>query len=351
MKQTPPTGTGTPQELPPALTVHGAVSAFDAFLAPPQADKPEGDEEQPGAEAQAESGEQGEQPGDEQEAGDEATGSTDEESGEEAAESEEQPSDDEEQGEDPKADQTFTVRIDGKDEKVTQSELIAGYSRTADYTRKTQALSTERKAFVAEQEIVRAERQEYQNLLPQVRAMLEQGPGAKKPDPALRESDPQAYLLQKAAYDEHQQAMAAVQHQERLAAERQQRDFEEQRKRVVIEQNNKLLEKLPSWRDEKVADKEGEQIVEVLKSVGFSGKELEIFDHRAILVARMAAQFMQSQKKREQVAPKLKNAPVVKPGAATRTPSEGQRAKAERSRFNKSGSVRDAVPIFERFLK
>ena len=39
---------------------------------------------------------------------------------------------------------SYTVTIDGEQMDVSQSELINGYQRQADYTRKTQELATER---------------------------------------------------------------------------------------------------------------------------------------------------------------------------------------------------------------
>src|SRR5687768_8704663 len=39
---------------------------------------------------------------------------------------------------------TFKVKVDGQEVEVTQEELLAGYSRQEDYTRKTQALARER---------------------------------------------------------------------------------------------------------------------------------------------------------------------------------------------------------------
>jgi hypothetical protein len=39
---------------------------------------------------------------------------------------------------------SFTVTVDGEQMEVSQSELINGYQRQADYTRKTQELATER---------------------------------------------------------------------------------------------------------------------------------------------------------------------------------------------------------------
>ena len=40
--------------------------------------------------------------------------------------------------------QAFTVKVDGKELEVTEDELIKGYSRNSDYTRKTQEISAER---------------------------------------------------------------------------------------------------------------------------------------------------------------------------------------------------------------
>lgn len=41
----------------------------------------------------------------------------------------------------------FEVTVDGQTQRVPQSELLKGYSRTADYTRKTQALSEKEKQW------------------------------------------------------------------------------------------------------------------------------------------------------------------------------------------------------------
>lgn len=45
--------------------------------------------------------------------------------------------------------QTYTVRVDGQDVEVTLDELRNGYSRQADYTRKTQELASEREQIAA----------------------------------------------------------------------------------------------------------------------------------------------------------------------------------------------------------
>jgi hypothetical protein len=45
---------------------------------------------------------------------------------------------------------TFRVKVGNEEVEVTEDELLSGYSRTADYTKKTQALAETRKAVEAE---------------------------------------------------------------------------------------------------------------------------------------------------------------------------------------------------------
>ena len=51
---------------------------------------------------------------------------------------------------------SFTVTVDGEQMEVSQSELINGYQRQADYTRKTQELATERERLAQGEAIVQA---------------------------------------------------------------------------------------------------------------------------------------------------------------------------------------------------
>lgn len=58
------------------------------------------------------------------------------------------------------AEPTFEVTIDGEKKQVTQSELINGYQRQADYTRKTQALADERRQVEALMAAIQVRQQE-----------------------------------------------------------------------------------------------------------------------------------------------------------------------------------------------
>jgi hypothetical protein len=61
-------------------------------------------------------------------------------------------------------DETFEVKVDGETVEVTLKEALAGYQRQADYTRKLQALSEEKKQFEVEME-------QYSGVLEQVEAL------------------------------------------------------------------------------------------------------------------------------------------------------------------------------------
>ena len=51
---------------------------------------------------------------------------------------------------------SYTVKIDGREERVSLNELQNGYQRQADYTRKTQELASERERLAQGEAIVQA---------------------------------------------------------------------------------------------------------------------------------------------------------------------------------------------------
>ena len=59
----------------------------------------------------------------------------------------------------------YTVKIDGDEHEVTLDELRNGYQRHADYTRKSQTLAEQRKAYESNLEAVQNERGQYADAL------------------------------------------------------------------------------------------------------------------------------------------------------------------------------------------
>lgn len=90
---------------------------------------------------------------------------------------------------------TYKVKIDGAEIDVPEDELLKGYSRTADYTRKTQKLSEERKALESEAQAVKAEREEYSKVLAGLKTQLQ---SVSEPDwEKLASEDPIEFVKQK----------------------------------------------------------------------------------------------------------------------------------------------------------
>ena len=267
-----------------------------------------------------------------------------EESSEEQSEEEEEPEEEEQQ-------QTFTVKVDGKEVTVTLDELQKGYSRTQDHTRKTQQIAEVRKQVEAETQAVRAEREQYAQLLGALQAQLQSSEPQVDLD-RLYHEDPIEWVRQKEVMRERQEKLGAIQaEQQRLsqvAQYEQQRAMEAQ----LASQQEALLAALPEWKDPKKAKAEKALVIESAKAAGFTDEDLKsVYDHRLVLLLRKAAMYDQMVSKRQGIKPVVNNGPrPAKPGAAGRvsTTTEATRAK---QRLAKTGRVDDAASAIELLLK
>ena len=93
--------------------------------------------------------------------------------------------------------QVFTVKVDGKEVEVTLDELQKGYSRTQDYTRKTQQIAEVRKQTEAELQAVRAEREQYAQLLSALEAQVQQATQPNIDWDRLYQEDPIEWVRQR----------------------------------------------------------------------------------------------------------------------------------------------------------
>jgi hypothetical protein len=267
------------------------------------------------------------------------------ESSDEQSESEEDTQEDEK----PKA---FTVKIDGKEVEVTLDELQKGYSRTQDYTRKTQQVAEMRKQTEAELTAIRAEREQYAQLLG---ALSEQVKAAAEPKidwDRLYQEDPIEYVRQREVMRENREKAAAIQaEQQRLAEISQQEQMKEMQAHKAKE-SQALLEAIPSWKDPAKAKAEKSMLIESGQKMGFTSEELgNIFDHRVVLALRKAALYDQMQAKRQGIKPVTNNGPKpAKPGAAGRVSQMSDAARAKQ-RLAKTGRVDDAASAIELLLR
>jgi len=248
--------------------------------------------------------------------------------------------------------QVFTVKVDGKEIEVTLDELQKGYSRTQDYTRKTQQVAEARKAAEAELQAVRAEREQYAQLLV---ALDQQVKAAAEPQidwDRLYKEDPIEYVRQREVMRENKEKAAAIQAERQRLAEIAQQEQMQQLQAVKEKEAQALLEAIPSWKDPAKAKAEKAMLVEFGQRMGFTPQELgNIYDHRVVLALRKAALYDQMQAKRQGIKPVTNNGPKpVKPGAAGRVSQMSDSVRAKQ-RLAKTGRVEDAASAIELLLK
>lgn len=247
--------------------------------------------------------------------------------------------------------EVYTVKVDGKEVEVTLDELQKGYSRTQDYTRKTQQIAETRKAVEAEASAIRAEREQYSQLLGALKQQLESTEAPIDMD-RLYNEDPIEWVRQSEVMRQRQDKLAAIQSEQQRLSELTAQQRAQEMQAHLASQQEALIQAVPEWKDSKKAQAEKALLVEFGKKIGFSDEELKnVYDHRAVIALRKAALYDQMMSKRGQIKPVVNNGPrTAKPSAAGRvsTTTESTRAK---QRLAKSGRVNDAASAIELLLK
>ncbi len=219
--------------------------------------------------------------------------------------------------------ETFTVKVGGQEQKVTRDELLAGYQRQADYSRKTMELAQQRQAAEAEFQRVAAERQHYATQLDQVAAVL-QASLPPRPSLEMRDADPIGYQNAKEDWEIRVGQLQAVLSERDRAQQQQQMHMQQMQQQTLQQARAQLVEMLPEWRKPDVAKAEQPKIAEHLRAIGYADHEISAAaDPRAIVMARESMLYRQLMASRPAVQNKLATAPrMVKPGAAGPAPDQ-----------------------------
>ena len=264
-------------------------------------------------------------------------------------ESEDVESEDAEEPEQEEKPSKFTVKVDGKDVEVSLDELQKGYSRTEDYTRKTQALAQERKQAQAEFESVRNERAQYAQLLGALQEQLTQATPQVDMD-YLYNEDPIEWVKQRELQRSNAERMAAIaSEQQRLSAE-QAKEQNAYLKDELSKEKDLLLSQAPELRDPKTAAKAKQDWISAGKAVGLSEQELNnVRDHRILLALRKLAAYDSMVAKRKDLKPVQSSTPTARPGTISKQP-QSSIVKQSQQRLAKTGNVRDAASLIERLL-
>ena len=248
--------------------------------------------------------------------------------------------------------QVFSVKVDGKEVEVTLDELQKGYSRTQDYTRKTQQIAEVRKQTEAELQAVRAEREQYAQLLGALEAQVQQVSQPNIDWDRLYQEDPIEWVRQREVMRENQEKAAAIQSEQQRLSQLSQQEQAQFMQQKLQQEQEALLAAIPDWKDAKKAQAEKALLVEFGQKIGFTPEELKsVVDHRAVLMLRKAALYDQMMSKRGNIKPVTNNGPrPAKPGAAGRVSNTTEAVRAQQ-RVAKTGRVDDAANAIFQLLK
>lgn len=157
----------------------------------------------------------------------------------------------------PEEESTFTIKVNGKDVSLKQSEMVEMAQKGADYTAKTMALAEERKAVEAEREQARGYREQKQQALTETVASLQAFAGFMESQlgqppsiDLLHTHGSDVYLAQKEQH-EHRRAQLGQAYQ---AIQQAQQEAQRERQAWITEQANAtekaLRDSLPGWNDD-----------------------------------------------------------------------------------------------------
>jgi hypothetical protein len=246
----------------------------------------------------------------------------------------------------------FIVKVDGKEIEVPKEELIRGYQREADYTRKTQKLAEERKFVESEFQQVRAERETYAQVLGQLQQKLQEFEPQEPDWNRLEVEDPTEYARQWTSHQRRQQQKFAVQAEQMRLNQLREVEMQKQINTVLAQETAILKEKIPEWTSPEKAKAEGKALLEYGQQLGFSEQELNtITDSRALLALHKAWKYDQMMSKRPEFQAKIKKAPkMATPGSTGSVSSKSSDINNAKKRLAQTGSVRDAASLFEKFI-
>ena len=321
-------------------------------LLDPEKEKPETEEAQPSEEVSEGEPEASEEEPEAEEA--------EEETEDEEAESPEE----EETEEEVDTTDVYTVKINGEDHEVTEDELIKGYSRQADYTKKTQELSQYRSQLDQAAQFYQTEvaatqeaRQQYINSLAQgVQLSLSSLQEFENIDwERLKTEDKEEYLTKRDDFREAQNSVQKLKQTHAQEAEKQNAEQQHQFQNWAQTEHQKLVSILPDWGDPVKQKAIAGELRQFAFTKGFAEEELaQLFDHRSILILMQAKAWEDDQKKVKTVkSKKIKNKPkVIRSGKGVqKSDSDKSKRAANMKRLRETGHHRDAVSLLEDFIE
>ena len=249
---------------------------------------------------------------------------------------------------------TYKVKAAGEEVEVTEDDLIKSYQMEADYTKKSQKLSEDRKVVEANiakiQESI-AVRNEYAQKLEQVSQVLNDEFDSSEDLEQLRENDPVSFAVKIAERTENQKKLNVINQERQKVMQEQQLAQQQHMQQTVANESKKLVELMPEFSD-KV---KGEQIKKDIRSYGltngFTEQEMSaVYDSRHVLMLNKAMKYDQIMKSKAGTVKNVSKAPKTINKGKKVSNSQAAIHQKQRARLKSSGSVEDAVSVFKNLI-
>ena len=189
---------------------------------------------------------------------------------------------------------------------------------------------------------------EYINLLDQYL----QGQNQQEDLSALKQSNPEAYLMKVAEQQERDKQLAIIrQEQHRLATEQQAENQKRLAQRLEAEKK-KVADRLPDYFHPEKGKEVKKNMRDVAMSVGYTDQELNAtIDSRFAFLCDLAHEGLKARQAKPKVITKVKSAPkMIKSGVSQPSDSQSQRIKKLKSQAKKTGNIKDVANVFEAML-
>lgn len=233
-----------------------------------------------------------------------------------------------------------TVKVDGKSETVALKELMEGYSREGNYTRRSQELANKQREWEAVQQ--KAE-QTWQQNLNAAHSLFTVAQNQLFADfqglDQLKQTSPIDWAVKS---QEFQQRLGQIQsHLANLNQVKAQQDQQRQQQLVhtLAQEQERMLDIMPSWRDQTRFKADSSEMQNYGRQLGFTDAELsQVYDHRYMQALYEASQYRKLQAQAPSALKKVRAAPQVSsPG--TRTVRDPARVAATQTKdaWKKSG--------------
>ena len=242
-------------------------------------------------------------------------------------------------------------KINGQEEEVPLSELIAGNQRDADYRQKTMELSEQKKQFdnfaQQRQYQLQQELQQTQAMSQMIESQLLENYNSVDWD-LLERTDKEEWLFMRQKFQEDyakvQQVKNTASQQIASQAQRQEQERQQQHQQYLAHQESLLLSSLPDWTNPDTRRQETKDIHEFLTSnYGFNANDVsQVTDHRVVRLVRDAMKAQAGKQQADIAAKKVKTLPkITKPGAKVRV----DKRKKSLNQLSKTGRIEDALDL------